>query len=548
MSDGNRQQVLTRSAYWSLLILSCFWALTRLYPLTQVEPAVRWEVLQARRLLDYGFLNRKGALLETGAALGRVSEPSRFNYVHHPSPSYWLFAAVCRFAGGWGITALIALTQWGSCLAVFLILRRQFDRTPSFLAAAGYALSPVTTYLSVETNVSLVGALWIGALLVIGPRGPTEPVKARQARWLALLVFVAGQIDWMAYTIVPCLLIISVEKRHTLRETIRANSRGAAWRWILGSWMATIVVYVAQIVLYKANWSYLLTALRDQTRMPSHGNFKLFSNLEVLPLKVAILVGPALLLGLCMGLWVVARRGERSPLIQGCTAYLIVFAATAVVLSTYFTREAHMYYHLAFPLACLTAFGLQHLPNRWLQVAFIALLAPGAFIGSSYAAYKQHVSETAREMASCLSRVSRPGDLVITNLRTQEPPLARGDEVVLWQAAFLADRNFREGVRDLRVIEKARGIFAPDQLRVIYVRNPEVPIEDRLEALLHTKCRLIENCQITVARPHEALLPRLRAPYLRWTGRGPGADMATTSAGRWTLKLEVYELPAEMSL
>src|ERR1051326_1770281 len=65
-----------------------------------------WDIVQAKKLLDYGFWARKGALLEHGSYFGIVPNPSDFNYIDHPFPIFWIHALLYKFFGSAGPYAL----------------------------------------------------------------------------------------------------------------------------------------------------------------------------------------------------------------------------------------------------------------------------------------------------------------------------------------------------------------------------------------------------------------------------------------------------------
>src|SRR2546426_12623064 len=68
-----------------------------------------WEIVEAKKLLEYGFWARKGAILSYGMYAGILPHPGDFNYVNHPYPILWLYTLLYLLFGKVGPYALIGV-------------------------------------------------------------------------------------------------------------------------------------------------------------------------------------------------------------------------------------------------------------------------------------------------------------------------------------------------------------------------------------------------------------------------------------------------------
>src|SRR5215475_11284442 len=84
---------------WGLLSCCFLWLVTRALALCWQDPRFLWEVWEAKKLLDYGFWDRSGAILHQFWMTGIVADPSKFNYTHHPYPVLWLYT-LAYYVGG----------------------------------------------------------------------------------------------------------------------------------------------------------------------------------------------------------------------------------------------------------------------------------------------------------------------------------------------------------------------------------------------------------------------------------------------------------------
>ncbi|MBM3892173.1 MAG: glycosyltransferase family 39 protein, partial [Verrucomicrobia bacterium] len=191
---------------WVCLLIGAVWLLTRAYPLSQTVPWTTWEVWEAKKLLEYGFVERQGAILNPHFMTGRLPDPAKYNYVNHPYPILWLDALAYGLGGQWACLLLNSAIQLAGCLMVFAALRRVFEPGASVVGALLYTLAPVSVTLDPNTSTVVVGAVaWPFLVWLLGRGLQQERFSA--AVWLGVAMFLAGQISWLVYTLVPPLAL-----------------------------------------------------------------------------------------------------------------------------------------------------------------------------------------------------------------------------------------------------------------------------------------------------------------------------------------------------
>src|ERR1700730_1182268 len=77
------------------------WFISRGFAMFAVQPRIAfyWEIFEIKKLWEYGFLHRAGALVNIQYLPGHLSNPEVFNYVNHPYPIMWVFACAYRIFG-----------------------------------------------------------------------------------------------------------------------------------------------------------------------------------------------------------------------------------------------------------------------------------------------------------------------------------------------------------------------------------------------------------------------------------------------------------------
>jgi hypothetical protein len=77
-----------------------------IYPVLREQPYCEFstvEIIQIRKMLDYGFVQTRGVVPHNMHTIGRLAHPEKVNYTHHPLPRNWLYAGIYVLSGGFGV-------------------------------------------------------------------------------------------------------------------------------------------------------------------------------------------------------------------------------------------------------------------------------------------------------------------------------------------------------------------------------------------------------------------------------------------------------------
>jgi hypothetical protein len=512
-------------------LISGVWLLTRAYPLSQTVPWTVWEVWEAKKLLEYGFVERQGAIINNHYMTGRVPEPAMFNYTNHPYPILWLDTLAYALGGQWACLLLNSGLQLAGCLAVFMALRLVFGAWPSVVGALLYTLAPASVILDANANTVVMGSLaWPFLVWLLG-RG-LERERLSTAVWLGVAAFWAGQVSWLAYTLLAPLALVAMG---LLPGHPGNESRRPRWKLLCGltvGWALTAAVFVAQIIYYTPHLAGALDYAKAQAGTETAMSLARME-LTIL-LRSALSVGPALIVGAAAGLWLWWRRREANWLEWASVIYLLVFAAAALVLSRFFFREISMYKYLVFPLSVLAAGVVYRVNRRGVATALLALAIAGLVYPLVRASIPT-VSETAKAFGEHLRELSQPEELIATNLQQQRPPFQTWDVGGMGCAALIADRLLRQNVTTKAGLDELPEQFGTNQLQVVYVLDPAGSADRALKDFLAAKKKMtLLNFEPPKEPP--SLAARLRSYYWKLAGKHQVADSAAIGA----VPLQVY--------
>jgi hypothetical protein len=204
--DRSMRSSIIFSKRWPYVFVALIWIGTRVYPLSQAQPWAYWEVAEAKKLLEYGFFERHGAIINIHFMTGIMPEPWKFNYVNHPYPILWLDTFVHWLGGPWAVLIFTSLLGLLTCLTAIPALQCCFSQREAGIGAALYTLAPATILFDADTSIVALGAIvWPLSIYLIGKSARQNwPIAAAL---LGLTIFVAGQISWFTYTVFPALLI-----------------------------------------------------------------------------------------------------------------------------------------------------------------------------------------------------------------------------------------------------------------------------------------------------------------------------------------------------
>jgi len=495
-----------------LVFLAILWALTRAWPMAQSVPWIYWEVGVAKKLLEYGFLERAGAVLDIHFMTGHLPHPERFNYVNHPYPIHWLNTAIYAVGGGWGIMAFNAVLGLVTCWLVYFALRSFFPERQSFIGAALFTAAPSAIIFDINMNHSAQAA-------IIWPLGVWLVAKIRDGKltawWLGLAAFVVGQMSWSPFAVFPLLALGAMGLVWKKGDGFETDIHRPMLRALLVGALLTGAVFALQIVIYTPNWSEVFGYIRGQASSDYGVNTPRM--LIGVAMRAALSLGPALALGALMGVWKVLRKQRTDWLRLSTLVFPAIFICCALLLQRYFYREHHLYEYLLFPMTVLALEGWGNLRSK-AGKALIVLLVLAGIAYPHIRASVPLVSRTVVQMAEALCTMSSPDETILTNGRPQQPPYATWDVGGEINTAYLADRIFRMGMDSAGKMESERDRFGQDQLPIIFLWNPSEPCGDEVRGLLESAS---PGMVLRIQRPGEStgLATKLRTAYWKLIGK-----------------------------
>ena len=512
----------SRPQPWLIIVLA--WILTRVFPLTQAVPWTYWEVQEAKKQLEYGFVATKGAIINIHYMAGRVPEPAKFNYVNHPYPILWANTLAHWLGGDWAVVALASLVGLTGCLAAYAALRYFYSEKESIWGALLFTLAPANILFNVNSDQSgLASAFW--PITVWALARARERQTATSAWLLGATVFLSGQVSWSPYSFYPILLLGTLGV---------AWERGCGFLWdcrpalvkavILGAGL-TVAVFLAQIIFYTSDWSYLTGYVKRQAS--SEGGVGLVRMYAGISLRAGLSVGPALVLGSLAGLWLLPRWRRLDWLRLGAVCYPLLYLLCALALRRYFFRERHLYCYLTFPLVILTLETLRHWQGK-LWPSLLAILAAAGLGYPLFQATIPVVSQMTLLLGRKIHTLSQPEEVVATNLVPQQFPFPEWDVGSTGYVALAADRNTRPGVANRAQLEALAGNFKTNRLEVLYVFDPARPIDDSLRRTLDGT-HPVEEWRFAVPEEPPSLALRLRSFYWKLAAKHQVSASASKS-------------------
>ena len=496
------------------LLIALVWLVTRAYPLWTTEPWIYWEIGEARKLLEYGFWTRAGAIIDIHFMNGIVAEPWKFNYVNHPYPILWFDTLVHWFAGGWGVVLANALARLAACLLVFLALKWVFSPGLALVGAVLFTLAPSDILFTFDPNTVQLGAiLWPPAIYLIGKNLQNRQTVGAVA--LGAVVFFCGQIDWFTYSILPALLCAACGFAYDRSSGFTTKPNTGLIAGILAGSVLTMAAFACQIVCYTHNFSDTLVYVQGQAS--SEQGVPLRRMYAAIAMRGILSAGPALFLGSLAGIICLARKRTVNWLQWTAILYPLLFVGAAIVLPRFFFRERTMYQYLLFPCTVLTLTALQHLGSRLATGGIIAL----AVLGLVYPAFQFSipvVSKTSRKLGSLLREISQPDEVVATNLVGQQKPFQNWDVGSIGMASLSADRMIRAKILTKEELQSLLKNYRAKELKVVFLYDTSRPIDPALITFLRSvSLPVITRFDV----PHEpaSVATQVRSIYWKMAGK-----------------------------
>ena len=526
-----------------LLLIAAVWALTRLLAWMHYDPQLSWDVWEARKLHEYGFWNRMGALLHINVLNGMVSDPAQFNYVDHPAGPIWIYYLIEAVAGSYGIIIFCALAGLAGCLLTHRVLLRFYDANTALFGALLYTVAPTAIFFDADPNVVALGAVFWPLSFYLA----TQPgVAIRKKAWLlCLTVFVAGQVTWFSWMIYPALLLLTAHDEEPVFRQLRKPFKNPLWVALTIGLVLTMAGYCAQVVGYtsdlKAALGYAFNHIHPEGFGPSRLEMARF-----ILIKSSLVLSPALFFGSFAGMALVWRQKGRDRLAGAATVGLACTMIAATVLVRFYYREHNGYRFALFPVTLLTANFLHRASFRWLKVLAAAL----SLVGLGYAQFR--VSAPASSMASAMlarevSHRFDPYALVFANLRERRPPFPAWEPFSSGTVNMAADRHFYMNYDSMEKLLHALAEFSaqPKQPPVFYLVDPGQPLAEGLRTYLATQARRLDDWTMAFPPEKPNLPAQLRSLYWRLTKSPFASEAGGENQQARSLTLEVYQLPTQ---
>jgi hypothetical protein len=502
----------TRSAY---ILVAIVWAITRIYPLSQAKPWTNWEVAEAKKLLQYGFSERHGAIIDFHFMTGVVSEPWKHNYVNHPYPILWLDTFVYRLAGPCGVLFLSSVLGLFACLAVVPALRCcSFSQRQCLIGSLLYTLAPCGILFDADTNIVAMGAIiWPISIYLIGQEFAQK--RLIFAALLGLAVFAGGQVSWFTYTAFPVLLGLAAGLCYDKARGITLAPNAKLLTAATAGTALSLAVFALQIWAYTYNFADTLSYLHGQASA-EHG-IPILRMYLAIALRSILSVGPALILGAMVGLLILARARSINRFQMASALYPLCFGIAALGLPRFFFRERTMYGYLVFPCTVLTLSALVYVKNR-VVAAGVLCLAVVSLAYPMLQASIPKVSETSKRLGDYIRTISSPEDVVATNLRHQDWPFQPWDVGSITNTCLVADRVIREDISTKESLQESLTNFQTNQLNVVFLCDASKPIDDSLHTFLEGLPGVVKTRFVIPVEPPRGAI-RLRNIYWRVVGK-----------------------------
>jgi hypothetical protein len=523
----------SRYAFFVLLVI---WIALRIYPLTQSDYSSGWEMLNAKKLLEYGFLERGGATLISPMMTGHLAYPQDGTLVDHPYPTIWLFLPVYIIGGTTACVTLLLMARALALWCTYRLLVRYFSPHAAGWGTLFYVLAPVMISMDSDPNaVATAGIMW--------PFAAAMALKASERpslSWLlGLTVFFAAQLGWMAHLMAPSLLALAWPADNPRFRDLS--------RWIFAPPILAIFVgeaiavagFVSQILFYSPNllenWNYI------RMQMGRTGEVARPQMLVATAARLVLFAGPGLILSAMGGVWIILRSRAMNKLTTGSLVFIPGFALFAIVLTRFCFVERSPYYFSVFPASILAAVAFERAFPLVLKGGLIGLNAIG--IAQCYLSHSLPVnSATAKALVTPIVRQSHKEDIILTNSQALQPPFQPWDTAGLYAWTVRADRILMSKVRSLDDLAKAEATMGRNFQHAVFVLVDQAPpITDDFRNYLKTHGERLGTEVVPIRPEPPSIAMKMREVIWRFSKRF--ADRGSTSANDpFEVRLEFYRL------
>ena len=493
------------------------------------EPWNYWEVFEAKKLNHYGWVERRGALLDVHYLAGVVPSPELHNYPNHPVPIHWANMLLQRIFGDWGVIALGLLLGIAASLATLFALRQFYTPAVALIGALLFTVAPTGIIYDIDPNQGAMGAIiWPFVALSL-----TRVIHPMSNAWLlGSVCLIAGQASWFVWIVFGALLV-GVAGLNLDGRLGAAPARLLIIALLVGGGL-TVLLFALQVVFYTPDW-HVLTRYLSKQSVEKVGPLDWLVRITT---RSAMSLGPALLIGALAGLIAILVRKKALPIELVSVTFLPLFVLASFVLRGFFQTENWPYEYLVFPASILCCAFLTAVPPGKVWRAAILALTLLAIAGLPYVYLRVSNPSLSAETsftADLMVGEAQPHEVVVTNLLDQAPPLQPWNVSGLYVAMFKADRLLRSNVTSIPQLGELLRKFHTDTLDIVYIRSMEQPVDDDLKTIL----KRYPSRTFTLPS-HLGAVPlslRLRCYYWQLTGRHKAPEVAATQVEANTLEL-----------
>ncbi|MEI6397291.1 MAG: hypothetical protein WCO71_00850 [Pseudomonadota bacterium] len=491
----------------------------------------------ARKLLEYGFAKRGGALMAPPFMAGHFPYPNDLNYTNHPYPMVWLFTGLFAIGGETLCVGYMILMRLAGALCVFLFLRRYFRSSSAMVGSLLYGLAPVALSSDFETNIiGIAASYWPFAVLlaVRVSEGTTRPL------WLGLFIFFAAQTSWFFLTTTPCLALLASTPSKDYRSAARSFwSVGARAVW-LGGIVAALVFFI-QFLHYTADLSAALAYLKKQMGL-QQAEIPRARMFIIVFLRNLLFVSPSLCIGLLLGLWLKISSERIEHLRRAFVVFLLGYGCVELVLLRFCYIEVSPYMYLLMPSAFLATLAVEQLAKRWLVATLIGMTIPAtAYI--YLRASSSGIPKATQALVPVITRHTQSDDVILTNLRCQFLPFQSWDVKSAGCLPIPADRFIAFNVNDEATEEIWASYLKRNYRNIVFIYNAEQPLSENLRARLKAS-QLFAQENLEIGSEVEPLAARVRIAIWKISGRNANRG-DEHNAEAYKTRLDFYRFSVE---
>ena len=527
-------------------LLSLFWLLIHSLPFYWLTEGgyYHWDVVQVKKLLDFGFWERHGAIISSGFYVGMVSDPVSHNYVNHSYPIFWVYSCLYWLFGKTGMYFLSGLSGYLGCILTFRFLSALFPRNIGLFVTILVTASHATVEFAMNTDVVAQGSIiWVFTALAILRLQRLGSSANWRDTWLpGLAVFLVGQVTWFALTAVPALLLLTIPTGRSFKDAVKNPASVPGLIPILTGAMASLFVFIAQILIYSPslfqNAQYLsLQAGTDTSFIGSR-----ITKLPVLFLRM-ILAAPALWLLVVIGTTRLTMLTFQRRLVLIMMFQFGVFFLVMLAIPRLLFLNQHGFRYNVFPCAVIACATLVYFQARWIRMIAV-IVAIGGLLFCYGKLHDYRASHASQTLGNWIAANTQNNETVYTNIKNLSPPIASWDAEFLANASVVADRIVYSGITSLSDLKKSESLHGKEQPLATFLLEGSQPCDsDLLEYVQSREQTTVTNLPV----PPESIAVFKMARQGLWKLIGKGAPVyglghtQTTNESR-CFNLKLYRL------